>query len=232
MSQRRNRLIAGIFTAASLVVAIPATVDAATIIYSVTLSTGGFENYSLPKFDTQNGQFELDSVDFRISNASTSMIVQNPQPSTGPDLSFLLNSKVGVTSTDLGPSVLPGLETTYTSTQPSSNLSFTFNQSFAPVTTHITSGLDAFTNNNPSGPSFIGLNLAGGTDILNTPIPLGATTRDRAVATFTISYNSKAAAPAVPEPATWAMMLAGFGLVGASMRCRSQSPSLAVRARA
>jgi hypothetical protein len=27
--------------------------------------------------------------------------------------------------------------------------------------------------------------------------------------------------PAVPEPATWAMMIGGFGLIGATMRRRS-----------
>lgn len=35
------------------------------------------------------------------------------------------------------------------------------------------------------------------------------------------------APPAVPEPATWAMMIAGFGLVGASLRRRAGKPVLA-----
>ncbi len=29
----------------------------------------------------------------------------------------------------------------------------------------------------------------------------------------------------VPEPATWAMLIAGFGLVGASLRCQRQTPA-------
>lgn len=33
--------------------------------------------------------------------------------------------------------------------------------------------------------------------------------------------------PAVPEPAAWAMMIAGFGLVGAAMRRRKAAPSFA-----
>jgi len=36
-----------------------------------------------------------------------------------------------------------------------------------------------------------------------------------------ITLNSDTPGPAVPEPATWAMMIAGMGLVGASMRRRS-----------
>jgi hypothetical protein len=39
--------------------------------------------------------------------------------------------------------------------------------------------------------------------------------------TFTIVYNYVAAASTVPEPATWAMMLMGFGFVGYGMRRRN-----------
>jgi hypothetical protein len=35
--------------------------------------------------------------------------------------------------------------------------------------------------------------------------------------------NSLAATPQVPEPATWAMMLVGFGFLGAAMRRRSSN---------
>ena len=37
---------------------------------------------------------------------------------------------------------------------------------------------------------------------------------------FTWSLTEDAAAPAVPEPASWAMMLGGFGLIGGTMRAR------------
>ena len=37
----------------------------------------------------------------------------------------------------------------------------------------------------------------------------------------TITLDIKGSTGAVPEPAAWAMMLAGFGLVGAAMRRRS-----------
>ena len=45
----------------------------------------------------------------------------------------------------------------------------------------------------------------------------------------TVSSNFEVAAttPAVPEPATWAMMIAGFGLVGATMRRRKASVAFA-----
>ena len=38
----------------------------------------------------------------------------------------------------------------------------------------------------------------------------------------TVSITPKAVAPAVPEPATWALMIAGFGAVGYAMRRRTR----------
>lgn len=38
-----------------------------------------------------------------------------------------------------------------------------------------------------------------------------------------VAVRQGAAAPAVPEPATWGMMLVGFGIVGATVRRRSRS---------
>ena len=43
------------------------------------------------------------------------------------------------------------------------------------------------------------------------------------VAHFSMDNLTLAAAGAVPEPATWAMMIAGFSLVGASMRRRRRA---------
>ena len=54
-----------------------------------------------------------------------------------------------------------------------------------------------------------------------------STTGDNDTALDNVRVNALAATSAVPEPATWAMMLAGFGLIGVSVRSRrKQSPSL------
>ena len=45
---------------------------------------------------------------------------------------------------------------------------------------------------------------------------------------FELDNISLAAASAVPEPATWAMMLLGFGLIGSSLRTRRRSAKLVV----
>lgn len=52
-----------------------------------------------------------------------------------------------------------------------------------------------------------------------------------ALSTLTVTYRSSSPEvtlpTAVPEPATWAMMIAGFGLVGASLRSRRKQGALA-----
>ncbi|WP_010163629.1 PEPxxWA-CTERM sorting domain-containing protein [Sphingomonas sp. PAMC 26617] len=40
----------------------------------------------------------------------------------------------------------------------------------------------------------------------------------------TISYRVSAVAAAVPEPTTWAMLLAGFGMIGIAVRRRGSTP--------
>jgi hypothetical protein len=58
---------------------------------------------------------------------------------------------------------------------------------------------------------------------------LGLTDKQRTVgATFTLLSNSTpgAGAGAVPEPATWAMMIAGFGMIGGAMRSRRGKTSV------
>ncbi|MFW2829708.1 PEPxxWA-CTERM sorting domain-containing protein [Sphingomonas sp. ID0503] len=46
----------------------------------------------------------------------------------------------------------------------------------------------------------------------------GYSTVDIAVPKYTTNWTITPAAPAVPEPASWAMMIAGFGLTGTAMR--------------
>lgn len=55
----------------------------------------------------------------------------------------------------------------------------------------------------------------GRTGVANTPLIFDLA--------YNTSFNSATAVTigAIPEPATWAMMIAGFGLVGASMRRRA-----------
>ncbi len=48
---------------------------------------------------------------------------------------------------------------------------------------------------------------------------------------FTITAEGGSTDAAVPEPATWAMMIAGFGAVGATLRRRRTAAAAAARVR-
>lgn len=43
------------------------------------------------------------------------------------------------------------------------------------------------------------------------------------------SVTIEGGTPAIPEPATWGLMIAGFGLIGAAMRRRSRTPAAGYR---
>jgi hypothetical protein len=45
--------------------------------------------------------------------------------------------------------------------------------------------------------------------------------------TLSLDIYAKLGAGAVPEPATWAMMIGGFGMVGSAMRRRGRKPAIA-----
>lgn len=83
-----------------------------------------------------------------------------------------------------------------------------------------------------------GLSTYDGTTSFATTTALAAegTTEDSAFASVAgpstitsitnLRFSAAANAAAVPEPATWGMMLLGFGLAGASMRSRRRSTSV------
>ncbi len=44
-----------------------------------------------------------------------------------------------------------------------------------------------------------------------------------------VSYNTSIVTSAVPEPATWALMVMGFGIVGGAMRSARRNPNVGIR---
>jgi PEP-CTERM motif len=76
----------------------------------------------------------------------------------------------------------------------------------------------SFTSGLPANLTFSGLRYTG---IVNDYLESGVTTRNyNNPGFFLTADNVTISAGAVPEPATWAMMIMGFGLVGAGMRRR------------
>ncbi|MET3827239.1 hypothetical protein ABIC16_002932 [Sphingomonas sp. PvP055] len=72
-------------------------------------------------------------------------------------------------------------------------------------------------------------------DAVNTPLTsvdftvpgmIGANTSTKSLSSFVYAKFTPSMTAAVPEPGTWAMMLAGFGLMGAALRYRKRSTKL------
>ena len=80
-----------------------------------------------------------------------------------------------------------------------------------------------FTNGQIGG---FGLELKGlNTVYTNNTLYLGDGT-DSAYCNFCVNFSSLKVTGGVPEPATWALMLGGFGLVGSSLRRRTKARAL------
>ena len=71
-----------------------------------------------------------------------------------------------------------------------------------------------------SGQNFLGFLADSSTPISSITITSG-TARISSIGQFRIGGVSRAVG-AVPEPATWGMMLIGFGLIGGAMRRRTK----------
>lgn len=70
-----------------------------------------------------------------------------------------------------------------------------------------------------------GLSIASGANFAFRWTDLNSTGNDHGLAIDDVSIRSQLAAGAVPEPATWAMMLLGFGAIGTVLRKRSRITS-------
>lgn len=204
-----TRAMTALATVTALVVASPA--NAATIIQNFNVSSGG--SFALQQFDGALGT--LQSVDV-LFNAITRRNVVNPAVGAGGNI-FTLHGFANLTSADAGAPALPSWSVNTTDAQSKFNSPYELQAGGPTQTTSITTGLASFT-----GASTFNYLLTAGIDILGATAPYGATTRNDGSAAISVRYNFTEAAAAVPEPSTWAMMLFGFGLIGAALRCRAK----------
>lgn len=123
------------------------------------------------------------------------------------EVNFLTN---GVTITNIGNSNL------------SSNFAFSFTDAtlpFSAVSIRSTSGVTGFTQDNVS--------VSGG--VLTIRLSSVANGNSWIAKGGSVSLKLESAAPAaVPEPATWALMVAGFGLIGGAVRRRRRATRIAL----
>lgn len=157
---------------------------------------------------------------FRIQLSNTSGSADN--------LSTSFDANTGANAID----VLPRGDVTYSSSAGSANgltrdfdVTFDFATAFLfdPSMGNLLLDLTSFGGSNRSGTTLDGQNVLGdGTSSLFLQNGTGST---GALNTFGFVTQFQVADPmaAVPEPSTWAMLILGFGTVGAAMRRRSST---------
>lgn len=207
--------LVGALVTATLVIATPS--DAATIIQNASVQDGN--SFDLNQFDSSLGT--LTSVEILISNLSR-LNVANPNPHHDENgAAFTMRAYMDFNSANAGAPALPSFERTVTTTYDTRMSPYELGVGGNQTTT-LTSGLDAFI-----GSSTFNYVANGGLEILNASAPYGATSYAYSGSAIRITYNYNEAVAAVPEPATWALMTTGFGLVGAGLRRRASSRSAA-----
>ena len=209
--------------AASAALSFAAPVQAATIVQTGSFSNGG----SIAKFDPALGLLTniitsftysvLDSATyyepFVTSGATSTWTASYSGFRTTIIGSTLIASSNAFATRDLGVQG-PG-SITFNTALTTSPVETTF----GPMAEFIGTG-SAFLRDGGSA-VFISFQQTSGPQY----ILQSRTTRPGASTRYSITYVYDAGATAVPEPATWAMLLAGFGLIGAGMRRRSAKPA-------
>lgn len=207
-------LLCKLTLAAAAVAALPATANAAIVLASVTPGTVPYSGPT-PTYDFESAAPRTGGL---VTNTSVSGVSAQPYGSTG----FFWT----VGPTDGSPGVL-----NLASFGDINNISFIWGSVDAYNLLEFLDGsgnvLASFTgsdifnpaNGNQTDPNLnpvVRFNLTGGDVTAFTRLRLSSTSNAFETDNFTIN--------AVPEPATWAMMLLGFGAIGFGLRRRDRSP--------
>jgi hypothetical protein len=93
---------------------------------------------------------------------------------------------------------------------------------FLPVVIGNAGAIDGNSNSAAVGATISGLAIAPGETFGFRWTDLNSGGNDHGLAIDDLRLTATVATAAVPEPATWAMMIAGFGLAGATLRARAR----------
>ncbi len=170
-------------------------------------------------FDGPGSAFTRTTQDFRLQLSTTSASADNLSSS------FAANTGANVVD------VVPISDVTYSSAATSSNgltkdfdVVFSFANPFLydPSMGNLLLDLTSFGGSNRSGTTLDGVNVLGdGTSSLFLQNGTGGT---GSLSTFgyVVQFKTADTVGVIPEPSTWAMMLIGFGAVGAAVRRRKE----------
>lgn len=189
---------------------------AATFIQSgtITAAAPGTSSVSVQQFNSSLGT--LTSIDLLFASSfSASGTLANTSNS---NKTFEVTKSVSASLSGGGFNIVETLAsgTTDVFVPKSGSTPVSFSGSNGGVTNTLTSGFTPFLGTGTTALSFISNSLftiSPNSGTLSLSPLIGGS--------YTLTYNYTAApTPAVPEPATWAMMLIGFGMIGFAVRYR------------
>jgi PEP-CTERM motif len=168
--------------------------------------------------NANNVFLQFEGLDAGVSYTVVKRIINN----TGLDWTSLANELLdpGVDASDPDPQ--PGfVPAGFSTSNDSDGLSFDQGGSLPRTSTGFPNvAADEFTDARDFLDFFGGPGVASGSPLFTTTFGL-TTPADTQPFLLSQRVNVRSVTPGVPEPATWAMMLAGFGLMGIAIRRRS-----------
>ena len=213
--------------AAAAVLSVPTAANAAVTITEFPGSTLGAFSYSIVGdvitidetwTNTSNVFLQFEGLESGVSYTIIKRILNN----SGATWASLANELLDPDIDSNDPVVQPGfVPPGYSTSSNTDGLSFDQGGSITRTSSAFpTVVVDELTNNRDFI-DFLGANVASGSPIFTVQYGLTAGSSPQP---FLLSQRANAlSAPAVPEPGTWAMMIAGFGIVGGVMRRRMRN---------
>ena len=216
--------ISKLLLAAAGVLSVPTAANAAVTITQFPGSTLGAFSYSIADnvitidetwTDTNNVFLQFEGLEDGTSYTIIKRIVNN----SGATWASLANELLDPDLDPEDPVVQPGfVPAGYSTSSNVDGLSFDQSGGIARISSAFpTVVVDELTNDRDFI-DFLGANVASGSPMFTVQYGLTAGSSPQP---FLLSQRANAlSTPAVPEPGTWAMMIAGFGIVGGAMRRR------------
>ncbi|MBS0482043.1 MAG: DUF4114 domain-containing protein [Proteobacteria bacterium] len=196
--------LTAIALAAAAVLTVPAAAEAAPVVYPNpgTEAPDGTTEYSSQNTGTVKGFF---------TGSTGSFTVFGGVKINGVDRPYALNSHTSVYGDvwDFGPVSVGDEIMPYIYVQDTDTKYYTLKEFNGDGVNHVFTSLYGGDSLVPAGTNFAFEDLPGGGDFNYQDYG------------FVVKSFAAAPAPAVPEPATWLMMIVGFGALGGAMRRRT-----------
>jgi len=204
-------------TAATALISMTSAADAATIVQHIPVSNGNV--VTIQQFDPNLGALKSVGISyFHTTSKDISNFSWTYPPQQG-SADFTIRQIIGITPSDINSPSLPSIDRTIVAYGDLSQPSF-----------KLTLSIQDEEIRNSGFEGFIGASKLNYTPFASAEILASSVSYYERFSNYEGSYvltYTYSEAAAVPEPATWAMMITGFGLTGAALRARNRRSPVA-----